>query len=306
MTSSKISATGPRQLGLPFVSPPPLQQGGERCAQPSRDGGDLVVATWNVNSIRARLESVTGWLKAAEPDVLCLQETKVTDDLFPREAFAQLGYLSAVHGQQRSNGVAILSRVGLANVTASVEQHETEARIVAASIMGVRVASIYAPNAYSTTDPSFASKVGWLRRFAKYVRSLREEYHDLLLCGDFNVAPREADVHDSSLWLYRTFVHPDVRNALEQIVAEGLTDLHLRVNGDTIAYTWWDYRNDAVSRNDGIRIDHIYASDTLAARCTNIFVDVEARQTEKPSDHAPVVSRFNLTGFAGTVTSSPR
>lgn len=297
-----MSASEPTQLGLPFESTSPRQQCHDRGPESGRNGESLVVATWNVNSIRARLELVVAWLKNVQPDVLCLQETKVSDELFPHEVFAQLGYQAAVHGQPRYNGVALLSRVGLAEVKTGLgEGQETEARIVAASTGGVRVASIYAPNAYSTTDSSFASKIDWLRRLAGYVRSLREEYRAFLLCGDFNVTPRDSDLHNATLWLYSTFVHPDGRNALRLVIAEGLMDLHLRVNGDAVAYTWWDYRHGAVSRNDGIRIDHIYASDLLAARCTEVFVDVGARRAEKPSDHAPIVARFKLADFQAGV-----
>jgi exodeoxyribonuclease III len=296
-----MSQAGPAQLGLPFESTLRLAHGEEREPKDT----SLIVATWNINSIRAHLELVVGWIKRTRPDVLCLQETKVSDDLFPHEVFSQLGYHIAIHGQQQRNGVAILSRVRLVNIHAGLGQDlEDQARAISASIMGIRVASIYAPNAYSIEDPSFASKMTWLRNLAGYVHGQREQHQHLLLCGDFNVAPRESDVHDSSLWLYRTFVHPDVRNALARVVADGLTDLHLKANGDVISYTWWDYRNDAVLQNKGLRIDHIYASDTLAACCTGVFVDVEARRSQKPSDHAPVVARFNLDGLPGR--ESPR
>jgi exodeoxyribonuclease III len=265
---------------------------------------DFVVATWNVNSIRARLDLVVEWLKTTQPDVLCLQEIKVSDDLFPAWTFAQLGYHSVVHGQRRCNGVAILSRHGFSNISVGLpNDNETEARIVAASIQGLRVASIYAPNAYSITDPSFSMKLDWLGKLADYVHALRAEYGNLLLCGDFNVAPRDSDLHDPSLWLYSTFVHAAARNALRRIVDKGLMDLHMQVNRGTTVYTWWDYRNDAVSRNNGIRIDHVYATKELADRCIDGFVDVRARKAAKPSDHAPLVFRFKLRNQSHTPNS---
>lgn len=282
------------QLGL-FDLPGPNQEQKQAPSHTEESQGSLVIATWNINSIRARLELVTQWLGVHQPDIVCLQETKVTDNLFPRETFARLGYQIASFGQRQYNGVALLSRIDITDIETGLgEEGESEARCVAATIGGLRIASVYVPNASSTTDPSFASKTAWLRKLMNWVKRSREAYDDILLCGDFNVAPMDSDVHAPSYWLYRTFIHPEVRSLLKEVASEGLIDLHRHINREAVAYTWWDYRNDAIARNEGMRIDHIYTTSALAACCDRVFVDVEARNASKPSDHAPVVARFDL------------
>lgn len=283
------------QLGLELESEFVPSQLGEKGGASASNRQTFVVATWNVNSVRARLHLLLEWLAANQPDVLCLQETKVSDDQFPAEAFARLGYRAAVHGQQRQNGVAILSQRSLDGVQMGFGQGpEAEARVLAATVRGIRVVTVYAPNAQSLSHPSFRHKVEWLLRLAQYVRQVSGGHSHLLLCGDFNVAPRDVDVDDPSMWLYQTFVHPDARAALRQITGESLTDVYLAEKGGAIGYTWFDYRTDAVLANRGMRIDHLYATRALAKLCTRVLVDVEARRANKPSDHAPVLAHFNL------------
>jgi exodeoxyribonuclease III len=253
----------------------------------------LLIATWNVNSIRARLDLVVGWLDREKPDVVFLQETKVTNDLFPMEPFKRLGYEVACFGQRQYNGVAILSRSSIVEPSFGLSTpSDHEARTIAATILGIRMINVYAPNAVSIADARFTQKVQWLKTLAEYIEKQQNQYHELLLCGDFNVIPFDFDAHDVSFWLYRTFVHADVRNALSNVTSERLVDLHIHKNGHVSAFTWWDYRNQAFSSNDGIRIDHLYASKDLAARCTDVWVDVKTRREKSASDHAPVLARF--------------
>lgn len=283
MTSPKDYASA--QLGLDLEPAPAIK--------PRESGNEVVAATWNVNSIRARIELVNDWIKRNAPDIVCLQETKVTDDLFPSDVFSRLGFHVATKGEKGRNGVAILSRFPMQSVSFGIGvENEDEARAVSVLIGSVRVVCIYAPNAYSTPDQSFVRKLAWLRQLGLYLRREREQYEHLLVCGDFNVTPRDVDLHDPSLWMYQTFVHPEARAALDATVA-GLVDLHRRLNDNTSGFTWWDYRNNALSQNHGIRIDHFYASEALASNCVQMWVDMDARRAKNASDHAPVLSRFN-------------
>jgi exodeoxyribonuclease III len=186
----------------------------------------LLVATWNVNSIRARLDLVVGWLDRERPDVVFLQETKVTDDLFPMEPFKRLGCEVAYFGQRQYNGVAILSRSSIAEPSFELSTFcDREARMIVATILGIRMVNVYAPNAVSTADARFTQKVRWLKALAGYIEGQRDRHEELLLCGDFNVIPFDFDAHDVSFWLYRTFVHADVRKALSNVTCERLVDL---------------------------------------------------------------------------------
>lgn len=293
--SPRMPRSEPIQLRLSLTPEIPATHVAKRGRGSGGHGRQFAVATWNVNSVRARLELLGQWLQAIQPDVVCLQETKVSDDQFPADEFARLGYRVAFHGQRRYNGVAILSRQALDRVQAGIGRGvESEARVLAASVRGIRVVNVYAPNAQSPTHETFTHKVQWLSQLARYVRKLREEYPQVLLCGDFNVAPRDADVHDRSVWLYQTFIHPDARAALKRVTTDHFIDLHVASKGNALSYTWWDYRGDAVVRNHGMRIDHVYATRQLAGRCTDVVVDLEARRAHRPSDHAPLVACFDL------------
>jgi exodeoxyribonuclease III len=275
-----------KQLGLPFGAPVVHSEEAER--------DDFTIATWNVNSLRARFDLLKVWLQDRKPDIVFMQETKIDDHLFPHETFAKLGYHAATLGQSQYNGVAILSRFALTNVKTGFSEQDDQARVIAATIHGIRVASIYAPNAHSTTDTSFRFKLEWLEKLSNYAQKLRREYPLLLLAGDFNVSPLKSDVHDQSSWLYQTFIHPDVRYALKKVTSSDFVDLHVHTNGPVSAYTWWDYRNDAFSRNNGIRIDLLYANKALASYCTHVWVDRKFRGAKGSSDHAPVLARFDL------------
>ncbi len=256
----------------------------------------MKLATWNVNSIRARLERLLAFLDREAPDVVCLQETKVPDADFPADVLRARGYAAALHGQRTYNGVAILSRLPLEDVQTGFSGDgappDPQARLVAATVEGVRVVSAYFPNGGGVGSDKWAYKLDWMARLRRLLGTL-DPGQPLALCGDFNVAPDDVrDVAFPDQWQNTVLTHPDARAALEDLRAWGLLDavrLHHHAAGP---YTWWDYRSLGFVRNDGLRIDHVYVTEPLARRCTDAYVDRDERKGEKPSDHAPVVAVF--------------
>ena len=256
----------------------------------------MLIASWNVNSVRARLERATAWLESTRPDVLCLQETKVVDEQFPREPFTALGYEVAVHGQKTYNGVAILSREPIAELASGFADGEDEggARLLAATVRGVRIHSVYVPNGQIVGSEAYEGKLRWLAR----LRALLQRHHRpedrVVVCGDFNVAPEERDVHDPEFWRTQVLFHPTARAALADLCAFGLVDtfrLHHESGG---LYSWWDYRQLAFPKNLGLRIDLILASRGLVASCTAAAIDRQARKGKGASDHTPVLAAFEI------------
>jgi len=252
------------------------------------------VATWNVNSIRARLERVRDWTAAVRPDVLCLQETKVRDEDFPLETFAALGYQAAVHGQRGYNGVALLSPHPLEDVQRGFDDGEddTGSRLVAATVRGLRVTSVYVPNGQIVGSDAWDVKLQWFARLKRLV--VRRADGLAVVCGDFNVAPEERDVYAPEFWKTQVLFHPAARAALRDLCEAGLVDtlrLHRQEGG---LYSWWDYRMLAFPKNLGLRIDLVLASPALAARCTEASIDREARKGKLPSDHAPALASFDV------------
>lgn len=252
------------------------------------------IATWNVNSVRARLERLLAWLGHEQPDVLCLQELKVTDDDFPRAELEAAGWQLAVHGQKTYNGVAILSRTPLEDVIAGLGDgvDDPEARLLSARTAGVRTVCAYVPNGKTVGSDKWAYKLEWLRRLRAYLDRTADRAQPLLLCGDFNVAPEDRDVARLEEWKDTVLCHEEARERLREIVAWGLVDtIRLHHTGDG-PFTWWDYRMLGFPKNNGLRIDHIFATRPLAARCTGAYVVREERKGKLPSDHAPVVAVF--------------
>jgi exodeoxyribonuclease-3 len=261
------------------------------------------IATWNVNSVTARLPRLLDWLGTAEPDVLCLQEIKTTEEAFPSDAVAELGYESAIYGTGRWNGVAILSRVGIDDVRKGLLDEPgyqpedamfeaTEPRAMAATCGGVRVWTVYVPNGRELGHPHYDYKLHWL---AALQATIIEELTDrIVVLGDFNIAPTDADVWDASAVHGATHVSPPERDALRELRAVGLTDIVPRALKYDTPYTYWDYRAGMFHKNMGMRIDLVYASAELASSVTNAYVDREARKGTGPSDHAPVVVDFEL------------
>ncbi len=256
------------------------------------------IAAWNVNSLRARLPRVEAWLAAVCPEVVCLQETKLNDGDFPSGLLESMGYRVAHHGQGRWNGVAVCSRVGLEDVTAGFDDGQPpdpDARLVWATCGGVRVASVYVPNGRALDADHYQYKLAWLRR----LRGCLEERHDpsekLVLAGDFNVAPSDMDVWDIDAFAGLTHVSEPERIAWRDLCEWGLEDVfRLAYPGIAGLYTFWDYQGGRFHKRQGMRIDHILATATLAREVEGIIVDRNARKGPKPSDHAPVVADFRL------------
>jgi exodeoxyribonuclease-3 len=260
------------------------------------------LATWNVNSVRARLPRLLDWLGQARPDVLCLQETKIPDDGFPTAEVAELGYEAATHGDGRWNGVALLSRVGLADVTRGLPDEpgfpDPEARAIAATCAGVRVWSVYVPNGRTPDDPHYAYKLRWLAALRDTVAGELGAGADqaLVVCGDFNVAPTDADVWDPAVFIGATHVTGPEREALAELLETGLHDVVPTPMKGPHPFTYWDYRAGMFHQNKGMRIDLVYASAPVAKRVRTAYVDREARKGKGPSDHAPIV--VDLDGAA--------
>jgi exodeoxyribonuclease-3 len=251
------------------------------------------IATWNVNSLNARWARVASWLGAHEPDIVLIQETKVSDEKFPFSALATLGYESAHYGQGQWNGVAIFSRVGVEDVTRGFGDEDPEARFIGATCAGVRVYSCYVPNGRALDDPHYAYKLEWLEKLTR-VLDQRDRTQPVVVGGDFNVAPTDLDCYDPSLFEGTTHTSEPERAALRGIEATGLIDLTRSLHPDEPCFTWWDYRSGSFHRGWGLRIDLLYVDAGLAQKATASYVDREARKGEKPSDHAPVVAEFNL------------
>ena len=255
----------------------------------------MQIVTWNVNSIRARKERVLAWLAVQQPEVVCLQETKVTDDAFPRADFEALGYQVSVAGQPTYNGVAILSRTAPLDIRRGFDdgEEEREARFLSATVAEVRVLCVYVPNGQVVGSDKFAYKLAWLSRLRRYLEQHCDPAGLLALCGDLNVAPESRDVHDPAAWQDTVLFHPEARAALRDLCAWGLVDAFRLHHSEGGLYSWWDYRQLAFPKNQGLRIDHILVTQPLAARCTGARIDREARKGKGASDHTPVVAVFS-------------
>jgi exodeoxyribonuclease-3 len=254
----------------------------------------MKLATWNVNSILARLPHVQTWLQAEQPDILCMQETKCLDEKFPFAAFTELGYCAAVYGQRSYNGVAILTREECAEVQRGYydDQEGAHARLLAASVKGLRVVNVYIPNGQAVGSEKYHFKLEWMKRLRDLLDGSFSRESPVVLCGDFNVAPEDRDVHDPRLWQERIMCSQPERDALERIKQWGFTDAFRLHNQQGGLYSWWDYRAGAFRRNMGLRIDHVWVSQPLVARSQAARIDATTRTWEKPSDHAPLIAEF--------------
>jgi exodeoxyribonuclease-3 len=252
------------------------------------------IASWNINSLRKREERLLGWLGETKPDVVCLQETKCTDEQFPAAQLRDAGYAAVFHGQKSYNGVAILAREEPRQVHRGFcdEVEDDQARIIAANVGEARVFSIYAPNGQAVGSEAYRYKLEWYRRLTRCLREREGPLERVVLCGDFNVAPDDNDVHDPRLWHGAIMCSEDERAAFHALEELGLADtlrLHHREPG---IFSWWDYRMLAFPKNRGLRIDAILAGEELAKRCRDAGVEREMRKGRDPSDHAPVWAEF--------------
>jgi exodeoxyribonuclease-3 len=249
------------------------------------------IATWNVNSLNARLPRVEEWLDYARPDVLCMQETKLADGAFPSMAFSALGYETVSHGDGRWNGVAIASRVGIEDVARGFDgpADDQGARLLAATCAGVRVHSVYVPNGREVGSEHYEAKLAWYGELLGYLERSYKPTDAVAVCGDFNVAPEDRDVYDPAAFVGETHVTEPERQALQALVDWGLVDSFRLVRQEDELFTWWDYRAGNFHKHKGLRIDLVMLSQPLADHVTYALVDRNARKGKLPSDHAPLL-----------------
>jgi len=255
----------------------------------------MKIATWNVNSLKVRLPHVLDWLAAAAPDVLCLQETKLTDENFPAGEIHSAGYQVVYSGQKTYNGVAIISKQAAHEVITDVPGlDDPQRRILGATIDGVRVLDLYVVNGQEVGSEKYAHKLDWFGKITKHIEAELNKHERFVVLGDFNIAPDDRDVHDPEEWNERILCSTPEREALQKLLDLGLVDTFRLFDQEDGSFSWWDYRQAAFRRNRGLRIDLILASKTLADTCTTSIIDKEPRQLERPSDHAPVIAEFSL------------
>ena len=258
----------------------------------------MKIAAWNVNSVRARLPHVLQWLESAGVDALCLQETKVQDDAFPREELGALGYVCAAHGQKAYNGVAIVSRAPAEDVVCGMPGREDgQARVIAATIRAgnekARVVCAYVPNGQSPDSEKYAYKLEWLADFRGYLAAERAAHGLVAAGGDYNIAPADEDIYDAEAWGEDILATPRERAAFRELLAAGYADAFRLFEREGGMFSWWDYRRAAYLQNRGLRIDHFLLSEELAKRAKSCVIDRTPREWERPSDHAPVIVEFD-------------
>ena len=252
------------------------------------------IATWNVNSLKVRLGHVLQWLATAGPDVLALQELKMQTEAFPHEAFREAGYTAIVNGQKTWNGVALLLRQGTGTdiVTALPDFDDPQRRVLAATIAGKRILNLYIPNGESVGSDKYRYKLEWLARLKTFVQQELETWPDMVILGDFNIAPAPEDVYDLAQWEGQVLFSAPERAAFQDLLALGFQDCFRLHPQPDKSFSWWDYRMNAFRRKMGLRIDHILSSCSLSKHCRKCYIDVEPRRWDRPSDHAPVVAIF--------------
>ncbi|MES2998610.1 MAG: exodeoxyribonuclease III [Pseudomonadota bacterium] len=253
----------------------------------------FTIATWNVNSLRVRLQHVLEWLNLRQPDVLALQETKVEDKYFPEEALRRAGYHILFNGQKTYNGVALISRAPMHNlITVLPDCDDIQRRLLIVNIGLLRIVNVYVPNGASVDSDKYTYKLNWLNKLQKHLRQELNQHPNLIVLGDFNIAPEDRDVYDPAAWQGNVLVSPKERRALQEMLGLGLHDSFRLLNPEPGHYSWWDYRAGAFRRNHGLRIDHILSSTALAPHCVSCEIDKEIRGWGKPSDHVPVIASY--------------
>mgnify|MGYP001444736950 CR=1 FL=1 len=257
----------------------------------------MKIASWNVNSLKVRLPQVLTWLDTRAPDVLALQETKLLDENFPAEALASAGYQVVFSGQKTYNGVALLSRHPITDVTTDPPGLEdAQRRILAATVDGIRIVNLYVVNGEAVGSEKYAYKLDWLRRVHLWLADELAQHPRMVVLGDFNIAPEDRDVHDPEAWREQVLCSTPEREALQHILDLGLGDCFRQMPQEANRFSWFDYRAASFRRNRGLRIDLILASAPLLAQCSASSIDLEPRGWERPSDHAPVIAEFTQDG----------
>jgi len=267
----------------------------------------LLIATWNVNSIRTRLSQVVDWISQVNPDILCLQETKVMDDNFPFEPFKKLGYSVEVYGQKSYNGVAIISKIkaenikkgfyGCLNSDQNIEIFQDQKRLISADINGIKIINVYVPNGSSLESDKFDYKINWLNCLASFLDEQEKKEELICLMGDFNIAPSNSDIHDPKKYEGGIMASDIERMALNNILKGRLIDSFRIFEKNTGHWSWWDYRNNAYELNKGWRIDHIYISKELTSKLKSSVIDCLPRSNLRPSDHAPVMINLDFNNI---------
>ncbi|MEH2468681.1 exodeoxyribonuclease-3 [Nitrobacteraceae bacterium AZCC 2161] len=252
------------------------------------------IATWNVNSVRQRLDHLLTWLKDCAPDIVCLQEIKCVDEAFPREAIEALGYNVVTHGQKTFNGVALLSKYPLEEATSGLagDDEDVHARFIEGVVSlksgVVRVACLYLPNGNPVETEKYPYKLKWMSRLQEFTRLRLKTEEPLILAGDFNVIPAPSDVHNPAAWVNDALFKPQTRESFQALLGLGMTDALRAVTDEPGQYTFWDYQAGAWQKNWGIRIDHLLLSPQASDRLIDVGIDKYVRAWEKPSDHVPV------------------
>ena len=255
----------------------------------------MKLATWNVNSLKVRLPHLLDWLASENPDVVCLQETKLTDDNFPADELAKAGYRAVFSGQKTYNGVAVLSRSEATEpVTAIPGLEDEQKRVLAVTVDGTRVICLYVPNGQAVDSDKYQYKMAWLDALQDWLRDELARYPRLAVLGDFNIAPDDRDVHDPVAWAGQILCSEPEREHFRGLLGQGLKDAFRLFKQEEKSFSWWDYRQGGFRRNLGLRIDHILLSETLAAACKNCRIEKAPRTWERPSDHTPVVAEIAL------------
>ena len=264
----------------------------------------MLIASWNVNSIRTRLSQIIDWINQVNPDILCLQETKVMDDSFPVEPFKKLGYSVEVYGQKSYNGVAIISKIKAENVKKgfysftesdpNIDIFLDQKRLISAEINGIKIINVYVPNGSSLESDKFEYKINWLGCLASFLDEQEKREELICLMGDFNIAPSNLDIHDPKKYEGGIMASKKERNALDNVLKGRLIDSFRIFEKNTGHWSWWDYRNNAYELNKGWRIDHIYISKELSSKLKSCVIDSSPRANLRPSDHAPVMIDLNL------------
>ena len=255
----------------------------------------MKIASWNVNSLNVRLPHVLAWCADSRPDVLALQETKLTDDRFPVAELEEAGYQSVFSGQKTYNGVAILSREEAKDpVTDIPGLDDPQRRILAATVGGVRIVDLYVVNGSEVGSEKFEYKLHWLERVTAWLAGEMEQHENVVVLGDFNIAPDDRDVYDPEAWNGKILCSKQERDALGRILELGLTDTFRLFEQEERTWSWWDYRMNMFRRKLGLRIDLVLASAAMTERCTASYIDIEPRRQERPSDHAPAIAEFDL------------
>ena len=264
----------------------------------------MLIATWNVNSVRTRLAQIINWINQVNPDILCLQETKVVDKDFPRECFEELGYSVLVYGQKSYNGVAIISKIKPELIIRGfnfdsdndkdLESFKEQKRLISAQINGIRIINVYVPNGSSLNSEKFAYKIKWLNYLASFLNQLDKKGELICLLGDFNIAPTNFDIHNPQKYEGGIMATEIERKALQNVLKEGFIDAFRIYEQNSGYWSWWDYRNNAYELNKGWRIDHIYISKELSSKLKSCVIDSSPRGNLRPSDHAPVMIDLNL------------